>query len=73
MSQMTIQRMHYACWLTKATDIYSEYVILIVVPLQQWFHERTTLLRLYVRCCLVTELNFMNFEILMTVNLTSEE
>ena len=33
-SQMTtvIQRMHFACWLTKATDTHSEYVILIALP-----------------------------------------
>ena len=56
MSQTTVQRMHYAYWLTKATDIHSEYVILIAVPLQQWLHERTTFLRLYVHWYLVTEL-----------------
>jgi len=32
--QMTIWRMHIACWITKVTDIYSEYVIIIAFPLQ---------------------------------------
>jgi hypothetical protein len=73
MSQMTIQRMHYACCIPKATDIHSKYVIRIAVPQQQWFHERTTVLRLYVYCWLVTELNFMNFEILTALSLNSEE
>jgi len=73
MSQTTKQLMHYACWLTKATNTHSEYVILIAVPLQQWLHGRITLLRMYVHWYLVTELNFMNFEILMAVNFTSEE
>jgi len=27
-----------ACWTTKATDMHSEYVILIVFPQQQWLH-----------------------------------
>jgi len=35
------QKMHVciACWITKATDIHLEYVILIAFPLQQWLHE----------------------------------
>jgi len=34
-SQMVIWRMRIACWLTKATDTHSEYVILIALPLQE--------------------------------------
>jgi len=33
------------CWIPKATDTTSEYVILIAIPLQQWLHERASLLR----------------------------
>jgi hypothetical protein len=33
-------RMRAACRITKATDINSEYVILIVFPRQQWLRER---------------------------------
>jgi hypothetical protein len=29
--QLTIWRMHISCWLTKATNTHSEYVILIVL------------------------------------------
>jgi hypothetical protein len=29
----TIQRMRFACWITKATDAHSEYVISIAFPL----------------------------------------
>jgi hypothetical protein len=36
--QMTIWRMRIACWITKATDTTSEYVILSAFPLQQWLH-----------------------------------
>jgi len=36
--QMTIWCMHIACWIPKATNRFSEYVILIAFPLQQWLH-----------------------------------
>jgi hypothetical protein len=32
--QMTIWRMRVACWVPKATDTYSEFVILTAFPLQ---------------------------------------
>jgi len=50
--QMTIWHMHIACCLTKATDIHSEYVILIAFPLQQWLHECTSMFNviLYIYC-----------------------
>ena len=37
---MTKWRMRIACWLPKATNTYSQYVILIAFPRQQWLHER---------------------------------
>ena len=40
-----IRRMRIACWIPKATNINSEYVILIAFPLQQWLRERATVLR----------------------------
>jgi len=42
---MTIWRMRIACWLPKATNTHSEYVILIAFPLQQWLQERASILR----------------------------
>ena len=42
-----IQRMRFACCITKATDTHSEYVILIAFTLQQLLHERAPELRLY--------------------------
>ena len=49
--QMTIRRMRIACWMPKATDTHSEYVILIAFSLQQWLHERASLLRYtYIAC-----------------------
>ena len=43
--QMTIWRMHSSCWIPKATNTHSQYVILIAFPLQQWLHERASMLR----------------------------
>jgi hypothetical protein len=46
--QMTIWRMRIACWITKATDTHSEYVIVIAFPRRQWLYERASMSRLYV-------------------------
>jgi len=37
--QVTIWRMCIACWIHKATNTNSEYVVLIAFPLQQWFTD----------------------------------
>jgi len=37
--QMAIWRMRIACWIPKAADRHSEYVILIALPLQQWLQR----------------------------------
>jgi len=41
---MTVWRMRIACWMPKATNTHSEYVILIAFLLQQWLHERASVL-----------------------------
>jgi hypothetical protein len=51
--QMTKQHTHTACWIPKATDIHSEYVILIAFPLKQQLHERTSVLSYTHIACLV--------------------
>jgi len=43
--QMAIWPMHIACWILKATNTFSEYVMLIAFSLQQWLHESTSMLR----------------------------
>jgi uncharacterized protein (UPF0305 family) len=48
-----IRRMRFACWITKATDTHSEYVILIAFPWQQWLRERASVLRYTHIPCLV--------------------
>jgi hypothetical protein len=40
-----IRRMRFACWITKATDTPSEYVILNAFPWQQRKRERASMLR----------------------------
>jgi len=40
----TMWSMCTACWKTKATHIYSEYVTLTAFPLQKWLHKRASLL-----------------------------
>jgi hypothetical protein len=40
MPKIIIRRMRTACWITKAKNTHSEYVILLHFPLQQWLHER---------------------------------
>jgi hypothetical protein len=40
-----IRRMRFACWVTKATDTHSEYLILVAFPRQQWLRERASMLR----------------------------
>ena len=45
---MVIWRMRNACWKPKATNTHLQYVILITFPLQQWLHERVSMLTLHV-------------------------
>ena len=46
--EMTIWRMHIACWIPKATNTPSEYVIITAIPRQQWLHAP----QCYVICAL---------------------
>ena len=48
-----VRLMRIACWIPKAIDTYSEYVILIAFPLQQWLHERAIVSRYTYIACLV--------------------
>jgi hypothetical protein len=45
-----IRPMPIACWITKATDVHSEYLILIAISRLQWSRERASMLRLYINC-----------------------
>jgi hypothetical protein len=49
-----IWRMRFACWVTKAIDTHSEYVILIAFPRQQWLRQRAPMLYYtYIACLLI--------------------
>ena len=50
---MTIWHMRLACWVPKATNTLSEYVILIGFPLEQMLHELASLIRYTFIACLV--------------------
>ena len=41
---MTVWRMRVACWIPKATNTYSEYVVLIAFPRQEWLCEGASVL-----------------------------
>jgi len=57
--QMTIRRKHIACWITKTKNTHSEYVICITFPLQQWLHQRVSMLRyMYIVCLAYNKLFF---------------
>ena len=49
-SKMTIRRTGNACWITKAINTHSDYVIFIAFPRQQWLRERASMWRLYAHC-----------------------
>jgi hypothetical protein len=51
--QMTIWRIHIACWIPKATNTHFEDVILIAFLMQQWLHKRTSMLSYTYIACLV--------------------
>jgi len=59
MPQMTILRLRIAYWIPKATNTHSNYVTIIAFPLQQWLHERATLLRYTYSACLSIYLLFI--------------
>ena len=52
--QMTIWRMGILCWIPKATNTHSQYVILIALPLQQSLLSHTSMLRCAYITCLGT-------------------
>jgi hypothetical protein len=45
--------MNVACCIPKPTNKFSEYVIFIAFPLQQWLHERTSVIDYTYIVCLV--------------------
>jgi len=59
--QITIWRMRIACWIPKATDTHLQYVIRFAFPLQQWLHDRASMLRhTYIACLVLIGSSFTN-------------
>jgi hypothetical protein len=46
----TIIALECTCWISKATDTHSEYVILIAFPRHQWLYNGTSMLYSYIHC-----------------------
>ena len=64
---VTIWRMRFACWVTKARNTHSEYVILTTFPLQQRLQEHASVLHYtYTPCLVVLNICVLHF-------LTSEQ
>jgi hypothetical protein len=57
--QTKIRRMRISCWVPTATNIHSEYVIVIAFLLQQWLYERDSILRYTYSASLVWCLNMV--------------
>jgi len=55
--------MRIACWIPKATNTHTCSVIIIVLPLQQWLHERASLLR-YTYLASVVVYDLISFTVL---------
>jgi hypothetical protein len=53
---MTAWSMRIACWIPKATNTLSEYVMLMAFPLQQWLHEHASVLRCMYIACIITHI-----------------
>ena len=59
--RVTMWRMRISCFITEATKTYPEYVILIAFLLQQWVHQRTSMLHCtYIACLDSSNDNFLH-------------
>jgi hypothetical protein len=50
--QTTIKPMRIACWIPNAKNKHSKYITVIAFALQEWLHERASLLRYTYIVCL---------------------
>ena len=61
--QMIIWLMLIGCWIPKVKNTHSKYAILIAFLLQQWLHERTSVLRyMYIACLFKSFFQFFQKE-----------
>ena len=69
---MTMWRMCIACWISKATNPHSEYVILIAFPQRQWLHESASMLRhTYIACLVVSFYRHIMYNLQLTTTASS--
>jgi len=62
-SQVAMRRMRIACCIPEATNTHTGCVILIGFPLQQWLHERASVLRYtYIACFVLRHSYFVVYE-----------
>jgi hypothetical protein len=67
-SQMTIRRMCVACWIPKATNTLSQYVIIIAFPVQQCLNQCASLLPYtYIECLVLVMRDFECNTLTLTV------
>jgi hypothetical protein len=64
MAQKKIWRVCIACWIPKAVETHSKYVILTAFPLQLWLRERAVLLGYTYIDCLVHKLRLRHLNLL---------
>ena len=50
---MTMRRMRIACWIIKATNTHSEYLIFIIFPSHNWLQESALMLHRTYSACVV--------------------
>jgi hypothetical protein len=59
---MTVRRLRIACWIPKAINTHSQYVVLFADPLEQWLRERASVLRYVYIACLVEVVRMVRTE-----------
>jgi len=63
--------MCFACRIKKATNTHSACVVVIVFPLQQWLHERASILRYtYIAVCLMVTRTRLNITLCVHCSLS---
>ena len=50
----SMAQLYFSCWIPKAANTHSEYVIRIAFPLQQWLHEGASLFYKSIICLILT-------------------
>jgi len=65
--QMTMRRMHIACWIIGVANTHPECVLLIAFPLTQWYHERASVLHYAYIGCLVLQCISVYITLLLVV------